>query len=156
MKLSCILVIAASASSASAFVLPTQISSSSITLNAVNGEDIRDERGTFAGHGTGVIGSFERDAPQAGAPIPMVMGEDVRHGRTTYAAHGTGVIGSFERDAPQAGAPIPMVMGEDVRHGRTTYAAHGTGEIGSDSRQPFVPQSAGSDGGSDHEGDWMT
>merc|ERR1719296_188677 len=100
-KFSCILAVAATVSSVSAFVLPTRASggASSSFLNAINGEEVRDARGTYANHGTGEIGSFERAPPQGGAPIPTVMGEDVRHARPTYAAHGTGEIGSDQRKA---------------------------------------------------------
>ena len=138
MKLS-ILAVAAFFSTSAAFA-PVQNFVRKTALNVVSGDEVRDARGTFAGHGPGEIGSFSRAPPQAGVPIDAVLGEDVRHARSTYAAHGTGEVGSFARAAaPQAGAPIDSVMGEDVRHARSTYAAHGTGEVGSSSRVPFVP-----------------
>ena len=137
MKLS-IITLAAAFSTSAAFA-PAHNSVRSFALNAVSGDEIRDARGTYAAHGAGEIGSFDRMTPRANGSIDAVMGEDVRHARSTYAAHGTGEIGSFNRAAPQAGAPIDSVMGEDVRHSRPTYAAHGTGEIGSSARVPFVP-----------------
>mmetsp|Transcript_6987 Transcript_6987/g.13300 ORF Transcript_6987/g.13300 Transcript_6987/m.13300 type:complete len:85 (-) Transcript_6987:280-534(-) len=77
------------------------------------GEDVRHGRSTYAAHGTGEIGSFERNPPQAGAPIPMAMGEDVRHGRSTYAAHGTGEIGG---DSRQPFVPQPAGSDDGADH----------------------------------------
>eukprot|EP00584_Thalassiosira_punctigera_P011070 CAMPEP_0172527008 /NCGR_PEP_ID=MMETSP1067-20121228/1811_1 /TAXON_ID=265564 ORGANISM="Thalassiosira punctigera, Strain Tpunct2005C2" /NCGR_SAMPLE_ID=MMETSP1067 /ASSEMBLY_ACC=CAM_ASM_000444 /LENGTH=158 /DNA_ID=CAMNT_0013310663 /DNA_START=96 /DNA_END=572 /DNA_ORIENTATION=- len=158
MKLSSIFAIAASVSSASAFMLSSCGTPSATVLKAVSGDVVRDERGTYAAHGTGEIGSFDRSPPGAGSPVPAVMGEDVRHARPTYAAQGTGEIGSFDRSPPRGGAPVPAVMGEDVRHSRPTYAAQGAGEIGSTERKAFVPQSLvlSADEPADEEGIWKT
>lgn len=118
MKLSAI-ALAAIFSTTEAFA-PVQPSTLRRTaLSAVSGDEIREARGSFAAHGTGEIGSFDRMTPRADGTIGAVMGEDVRHARPTYAAHGTGEIGSAERqpfvphsstgagshDAPAAPAP---------------------------------------------------
>lgn len=131
------------------------------SLSAQSGDVTRAARGTYANHGTGEIGSYERAAPSAGAPLDAVVGDEIREARSTYAAHGTGEIGSFNRAPPKAGAPTGSVCGEETRSARTTYAAHGTGEVGSTARQGFVPNSATStatydDDERDDEGNWRT
>ena len=95
MKLS-ILAVAAFFSTSAAFA-PVQNFVRKTALNGVSGDEVRDARGTFAGHGTGEIGSFNRMTPRADGTIDAVMGEDVRHDRSTYAAHGTGEVGSTTR-----------------------------------------------------------
>lgn len=115
---------------------PVHISIRLTALDAVAGDEVRIARSTYATHGTGEIGSFNRGPPCApSTPAQSVMGEDVRHSRSTYATHGVGEIGSTNRAPPRApSAPSQSVMGEDVRHARSTYAAHGVGEVGSVNR----------------------
>ena len=75
--------------------------------DAILGEEIREARASYANHGTGEIGSFDRAPPKAGAMTGSVCGEDTRSARSTYAAHGTGEIGSTGRQAfvPNSAAP---------------------------------------------------
>ena len=151
---SSIITLAALFSTCQAFVPNGQDIARGASLSAVSGDVTRAARGTYANHGTGEIGSFDRAAPKAGALQDSIIGDEIREGRATYASHGTGEIGSFDRAPPKAGARMDSVCGEDTRHARSTYAAHGTGEIGSFERQAFVPNSAAVE--RDDEGDWMT
>jgi len=68
------------------------------TQNGVCGDLVREARTTYANHGTGEIGSFNRTPPNAGASIGSVIGDEVREERSTYASHGTGVVGSTQRE----------------------------------------------------------
>lgn len=118
---------------------PVKPTTASHALYAMDGDEIREARTSFApGHFT-TIGSHG-DAGRS-----QCNGEDVREARSSYAP------GQFDTIGSRGDAGRSQCNGEDVREGRSSYAPFGVdngrvgslGEIGTDGvpRREYIPAS---------------
>ncbi|KAL7523323.1 hypothetical protein ACHAXR_000124 [Thalassiosira sp. AJA248-18] len=136
-----IVALAALFSTTSAFA-PVQTSFGNTALYGIAGDEIREARSSYAQHGTGIIGSFERMPPGAIGNKDVVLGEDVRHARTTYATHGTGEVGSDARvpfvpnSSTGAGGHSPAAPAPVASSAVQVAAALGAGAPGKKSYAP--------------------